>query len=537
MLYDIKKEILDTEEFEFIQIEEREYYWKGIFWLFGYRQGRESVYAFDQLYKKSRKEAYGKMFGAFSMIIKENDTISLFADNSNMNTFFISERYISHSFLENVKKQERLTYNKKAIVEYLETGSTYHNTTIYNEITQLNTDDIIVIEHGNIIKKKKNIKDIDAAGEVISPEEFFKHMAYALEGKQVALSLTGGYDSRLVFAALYKALKIDTVLSGNNIENKEFSIARKLSSIAGVEHKDIIIDKPKISQQEVWDMFQKADGLLFEMQDGDIRLSKYKDELERLKYDVLITGDTGTYHKDWYWLTDFPFYHKKNFSVSKYIKQRLCVINKNIPYGQELQKEYSEFFTNTKKDLESIRKDINTRSYDMFSWKYKYVTNCRYNHMCNGYQCQIYSPLNERELIRYSYALPRRKRFFNNEMRRLTTKFSPEIARISTNYGTNESSEILYVIKDIFIQFVDYIKKAIRLLGRKVLKKTFFVTYPTTWSCKADIANLKLAEEAVNWAKENNWLTQESNLSKIDFSSLGKIMRMYMLANEKGEQG
>lgn len=532
MLYEIDKRILNTEGFSFLNIEGCEYYWKGLFWLFDCKQGEESVYAFEKLYKENPTKAYGKMFGSFCMIRKEGNEIRLFTDNSNMNTLFISDKYISHSFLEMVRNHTELNYDKKAIVEYFETGTTYDEKTVFSEIKQLHTDDVININGEKITLEKKKIKDIDADGDFILPEVFFEKLAYALDGKKTALSLTGGYDSRLVFAVLYKNLKLDTVLSGDNIDNKEFMIAKKLSKIAKVRHKDIIITKPQISEEILHDLFVKEDGVLFEMQDGDIRLSQYKDELEKLKYEVLITGDTGTYHKDWYWLSDFPLYHKKKFSISKYIRQRLIVIDRNIPYGKELKREKNAFFNNMEMSLKKIRKDINTRSYDMFSWKLKYPTKCRYNHLCNGYDFQIYSPLNERELIRYSYALPRRKRFFYNEMRAITTKASPKIARVATNYGTNESSELLYVIKDIFVQFIDYAKKAIRLFGRKFLKKTFFVTHPTTWTCKDEVLHTKLADDAISWAVANKWLTKDANAQNMDFGTLGKIMRLYLLDKE-----
>jgi len=142
-----------------------------------------------------------------------------------------------------------------------------------------------------------------------------------------------------------------------------------------------------------------------------------------------------------------------------------------------------------------------------------------------------YAPLWELELVRYSYHLPRRKRFFYNSMRDITTKANPAIARIPTGYGTTASNEAPYVIRDVFFQIVDYFKKACRLVSRKVLKKSLFVGRVTTWSTEQEVRELDLSKKALEYCIQKGYIAEGTNLSEISYSLLGRIIQIYMLAD------
>ena len=235
---------------------------------------------------------------------------------------------------------------------------------------------------------------------------------------------------------------------------------------------------------------------------GNYIQSFFKKHLGEKNTILFLTGDGGALHKDWEWMQDLPFYHRRKTNLNRFYDQRIEFLKYNNYLGEKLCPVY----TNQKKrilaHLKEYSRSINTESYDFL---YYYISgNRRLYYNLHEFGVFMYAPLNEFEYVRYSYHLPRRKRFFYNQIRKLTTGANKQVARIPTNYATTASSEVRYLMRDVFLQGIDYSKKAIRMFGRKFFNRSFFVSAPFEWDID-DIRLLPYASEALSYAKKMVW--------------------------------
>jgi hypothetical protein len=117
-------------------------------------------------------------------------------------------------------------------------------------------------------------------------------------------------------------------------------------------------------------------------------------------------------------------------------------------------------------------------------------------------------------------------------MREITTANSSSIARVPTVYGTTASSEPAYILRDILFQGIDYYKKAIRMLGRKFLNRSFFIGNSSTWSAEDQVRALDISRRALKYCIDQGFIKPETQLKTLSYSTLGCMIQVYMLAEQ-----
>lgn len=507
-------------------------YVDGLIYVYGKTAGKETV---SWLYEKICNEGnipFEELRGAYTCIIKEKERITAFSDNSNMHCLYYSDNMISSSFLEIVKYEAdsgRIPcFNLEAICEYLTIGNVFFDKTFFNDIYILPSTKYVLIEKNSIIILHKNIGDIDQSSNLSSISDFFDKVAFSLSEMNVCQALTGGYDSRMVYTCLSKRIKDQPAISSNIPDNKDVRYAKMVATV-NKDNLDIIkTEKPVFSDKLIHMLFEKKDGIVPFDIDADIRLLTFKSSLVK-KYNIHLTGDGGVLHKDWEWIPDFPFYRKRKSNANQFYKQRLYYISIDNHIGENLKDIFAGQAQRFVKALDSIAKPINTQSYD--SWYYRVSGNRRSNYNCNPVDGLIsYAPLEEIDIVRYSYALPRRKRFFYNSMRDVMTRENKQIARIKTNYGTNASNEWSYILADIFFQSIEYIRKAIRLISRKIIHKTVLNISVLDWTLEKEIRDSDIAVKAVEFAQLSGFIKPALTMSSLSYSEIQKLIHIYCLS-------
>ncbi|SDO96951.1 hypothetical protein SAMN04515624_10514 [Eubacterium maltosivorans] len=528
--FDKNKASLENIEFQKISYKNFVAYYQGIIWKKRKKAGKNTVISIIDEYIKSNNINFIDIYGAFSIVIvKPDNTIIFFTDNSNMRCFFIGNRTVSSSFLEIAKVEKIDQFDTESIYELLKFGCVYFGKTLLKGISISESDKFYVIKNEKCQCIDKKIGGIDNKTSIDDVNTFFEEMADALSECNITLSLTGGYDSRMVFACLNNYVPIDLFISGDNDEDSDIKIAKKVSEIANKDIDVIKVKKPKELDKKLNNFFEDADGVVSFVNNGFMRINNFLHERANKGYDCYLTGDGGVLHKDWWWIQDFPFYKKRNTNMKKFYSQRIDVFKVDGIFGKELKK-YCDFYENDfYKKCKKYLKKYNSESYDSlyFSLNGK-KTAINYN--SDGKLINIYAPLWELELVRYSYHLPRTKRFYYNSMRTVTTKASPQIAKVKTNSGATESSQIRYILRDCIFFSIDYCKKAIRMLGRKLLKKNFFVGNPTTWSIEKEIRDANITNQALEFCKKCGFLNDKITLSELSFSVVGAIVQIYLLS-------
>lgn len=506
-------------------------YVDGLFYVYGKKAGSESVeWMYNQILDTGCIP-FEELRGAFSCVIERQNVITAFCDNSNMHCFYYSDRFLSSSFLKCVENEassgSQLSFDLEAICEYLTLGNIYFDKTFFDSIHILNSEEFIEIKDGKIVVSKKPIGDIDEPSSVKSFEEFFDKLAYSLSEMRVCQALTGGYDSRLVYACMSNRIKDHPAISANDLNNPDVVCAQKVASANHDELEIIRIEKPVFSESMIYSLFEKNDGIVPMDIDGDIRLLTFKTKLAE-GYNALLTGDGGVLHKDWEWTQDFPFYNRRKSNARRFYRQRLYYLSTRDHLGEALQNSFNSQEKRFIKALDFIAKPINTQSYD--SWYFRISSNWKTSYNINPTSTFIsYAPLNEMDIVRYSYSLPRWKRFFFNSIRDTITSENKKVARIRTNYGTNSSNEPLLILIDVFYQSIEYMRKAYRLIGRKLIRKNVMSESILDWSLEKDIRSSDLAVNAINYSKQKKYINSEVVIEELSYAEVQRLIHIFCL--------
>ncbi len=512
-------------------------YVDGLIFVYGKKAGKESIDWLAESIHNIGSIPFEELHGAFSCIIKDEDKITAFSDNSNMHCLYYSEDIISSRYLKIIQSEleegKEPIFDLEAVCEYLTLGNIYFEKTFFHGIRILASTEIITIEDEHINVFRKPIADIDGQTQVTTINEYFDKVAYSLSEMRVCQALTGGYDSRMVYACLSNKIKDHPAISSNKTDDPDVIHAMEVARNNGSELDVISIQKPKWSIELLNKLLMYLDGIQAIDIESNIRLLAFKKHLAQ-NYDIHLTGDGGVLHKDWEWTQDFPLYRRKKSNAKKFYQQRLYFIKNNNHLGEKLKPVFLNQQARFENYLNHISKSLNTQSYD--SWYYIVSGNRRVAYNNNVFDGFVsYAPLLEIDLVKFSYALPRFERFFYNSMRKTITKENIKIARVPTNYGTTASSEKRYIIRDCFYQTIEYVRKAIRVISRKFFNKTILNNNVLDWSLEQSVRESLTAKEAVEFAQKHEYINS-TEIKELSYIELQRLIHIYWLAqyiNEK----
>lgn len=504
---------------------------QGFFFVLGFESGEKSISEVIRIMEKEKRIPFDQMYGSYVYLIRDTGRTFCFSCNSMLRSVYMCKYGASNSFLEllsYVKERDTLHFNSESVSEYYSLGNIYFNKTFVSEISILDNDKYLLWENNKLTICDKGIGDIEKEGRIKNAKQFYEELAVAIQKYNVALSLTGGYDSRLVLSQLYDKTDM-TLFFTANFQTKDGNVADKVADTVGKELIIIKTEKPKITEEYIVDMVEESDGMQPLSLDSDCRLNNARTVLTNMGINFQLTGDGGVLHKDWEWMQDLPFYHKKKTNLKKFYYQRLAFARKAPFCGAFIQDAYEQQENYFIKSMKKYVKRINTQSYDAL---YHYVSGNRsnlYNHKATKL-FTLYAPLTEFDMVRYSYHLPRRERFFYNHMRKMITSANCNIAKLPTNYGTTASAQKIYLLRDIFFQIKEYAVKAIRMLRRK------FNIRPRSecvldWSLDADLRELSVSSRALEWAISKQIVSAEANTNNLPYTHLTRLVHMFVLYN------
>ncbi len=170
--------------------------------------------AFDDLI-----ELVGKLNGVFTILFKKNETLFIASDKTRFFPIFytlISDKYyISDSAFELINRMPNPSIDLVNAHIFKASGYTIDNGTLIKGIFSVKPAEWILFENNQIVKTSSfysfaienqlnssynELKEMS----VEKLESSFKRLIVSLENKQVALPLSGGYDSRLIAVMLKK---------------------------------------------------------------------------------------------------------------------------------------------------------------------------------------------------------------------------------------------------------------------------------------------------------------------------------------------
>lgn len=533
MILESTGDLTPTEDFIQYRWKEDVHYVSGFFYIAGFRAGEESCVQVQQALEKTGVPPFEQMRGAFHYCIRRRDGRTfLFSCNSNLHCLYVGGHAAATGFEELLRhlqmRGETVSFDMESLCECYTLGRVFFEKTLAEQISVLSNEKyILYTPAGSLEILDKGVSGLDGKSGVSDPAAYFSDIARAASGLRVAQALTGGYDSRMVFSQLNGQMPLSAFLATNLLDGAEYRYAKRVADAGGKDLRVFQTEKPALTEDLLTQLMEEADWAVPLSLDGDVRTHSFRRRLREEEFQLEFTGDGGVLHKDWEWMQDLPFYHRKGTNLKRFYHQRIAFEENAPALGPLLKDVYARQEERIIFQLRPYVRSINTQSYDML---YHYVTGDRricYNRNTRSFSS--FAPLLELDFLRRSYHLPRRSRFFYNFLREMTTAASPAIARIPTVYGTTASSEPLYLLRDIFFQLIDYGRKGVRMIGRQLFHKTFLNENVIEWSLENELRSLPMSGKAVAWAVQENLLDKSASVQTLPYAQLNRIVYFYML--------
>lgn len=507
--------------------EELDVYINGILFCRRMKEGEESIaYVVDCL-QKNGEIPFDKLYGSYTVVIDFHSNRQIvFSDNSCMHGFYISENYIGSNFCEIVKAENCNKIDAIGACEYfalIRGGLSYH--TYVEGIFFSDNEEYYEIANSKRIKCKKNIGSIESGNIITNVSDFFQDVVHAFSDKKIICALTGGFDSRAVAACCNNVKPIDCFVSGDNDKSTEIVLAKKAAQAGGYTMKQIKSSYPEISDRVIVDNWVSKGGYHISFGTAEFRIDKFMAELSADGYEVLIDGSAGDMHKEFWFTQEFPFYRRKKARPELFYSSRMKKYSSL--FGEKIASAVSEMEEIELKELSSLSRENNTKSCLLYGWYNDWYSMAARN--TEGKSPVVYSPLQEIDLVRYSYSISPRGKFMNMFLRRIISNVNVRVARVKTVYGTTASAEPLFLVRDFFFQMLRYGQQYIRYIIRKLTGKSVFLPVVDTFSSDAEVKQTETVKDAVNWAKNQGYITKDAGIDDIPMELIDVVLNLYFI--------
>ena len=297
----------------------------GSIWL-GRRFGKEALQAFvdrldgERIFNTNEPSIYRPLTGAFILIVSDGEAVQVLNDRLGAIKLFMDRgiNTLSTSFLSVAESQSELTLNSQAAREYVLIEASHSTDTIVKEITSLNAGEMIDLSRKVISRIWMPIREeplprysrIEEAIEDIESDltAHFRKISSAYTSAAVALS--GGFDSRLVYALCRKTgINVNLFVYGSS-QSSDVKIATTIAEKEGVYIN--VVDKNKEAQQfkpmssgafmEAIDFFDgtPVDGAMDCGVDRETRVR------QTMSGDIVLNGGGGEIYRNFFRITSRP---------------------------------------------------------------------------------------------------------------------------------------------------------------------------------------------------------------------------------------
>lgn len=233
------------------------------------------------------KVDYDAFCGHFVTIIQEGDRIQLLCDPLGQYNLFFSKdcSLISSSFLSVVYGLKSVTLNRWALIENLLGGIIIGSDTIFNEIKKATGNWPVELNGIKILRPRRNCEDVfsdkvnkhsqdeEVRRQLDILKEYFKNLEGWLNGRKVAIGMTGGHDSRLLLGMLLETGAIPVIHTHpRKIEDADLKAVRLICRSLGIE--PIITEVIFTEDMDEKTTFETMKEAMV-YKDGLVRLSHY----------------------------------------------------------------------------------------------------------------------------------------------------------------------------------------------------------------------------------------------------------------------
>jgi hypothetical protein len=495
-----------------------------------FRVGRPGGRAcFTPREKRLAKRAFGRFLVKF---LKAPDgQVHHLVDPTAMMRVFITSNGIFGSYISALKSQ-RLTLNTcdvEGLVEFLNYGRFGANYTHHPSVTSLRGSDRLEIDtDGKVQLHERPLADlIEHQGE--SVDTVFSHLATALEGRRVAVDLTGGMDSRLVVALLHAhGLAFDTGLSGMK-GYTEFKTAQRVAERLGRQFNRYghVIDNLELDLRRA---VKRSEGLLDALYSH--RPTMMQESRAAAGFEVVVGGLGGEMINDFAMLHDLPFIGRRHADLERFFDLRLLP----VPMPEKLLAgPYRQAQAGLKQRmlcrLEGFRRESAAATYLNIYYAHRMSAAAGAALTANLKMgvAQL-APFMDYELFAGTYDLPFRERFASRHHRRLIATAAPEIRGLPSSTGMVVRGGIVGEVEDLLRFGLRLAGRAKRKAEQRFFQRALRQESPDHPQLVQRLRQGGLAQEALNSLQDRGVLAQELSLEELPDPWLGNVVTLHLFA-------
>ncbi len=510
------------------------YYYTPIIFTKNTEAGEETIkYVADQ-YKSNDSINFIELLGSYKVVIEDTNKgeVIFFTDNSNLRSFYMNGSKVSDSFLELLENGENLELNYDSVVEYLYFGKNYFHKTYVKNIDRSSREHYYVIKDGVIEEKSKNIYDLDNKDIAIDVYEFSDILKRNLTSKEEkkGLSLTGGFDSRYVLSML-NSDTLDITLYSSVEDYPDSRVSRKIANTLNKKFKVFIIGRPDVVEEDIVKLFDEQDAYMsfFLGVDFAYKMPTFLGNMKEEGYSYLLTGDTGTYHKDDDWQDEILNYNNPKTNTVKFFNNRMKPSSNTGVYTDRSKAVIESAIKDILNWLDNNKQSINTESIDWFKWHLLTDAYTPLYYNTKSSHLEVYAPLIEYRFIANSYHLKRSQRKFGRYMAAFISEKMPDVAQIPTVLGTTTSNRKRDKVRNVLFNGINFGVRAIRLVNRKLFGKGF-MNYTDNWSLDEFVRESNLASKAISFGEGKGLINK--GYSSIDDETIARLIEVYLVSKK-----
>lgn len=389
-----------------------------------------------------------KLLGQFCVGIHLEDKIYLFTDRLGVYRVYhdANKQVFSNSFLCIVELIERVGINKQSVYEYVIQGGTYGGHTFYEEVRTLTSDLVIDVETATIECGQPYRPNNGFANKTIDENiELNAHTikSYARQlisvfGENISCALSGGYDTRLLLAALLNRGLLPKLHVYGASTDSDVAIALEISKAYNwpIKH----IDKRQFARAHPDEFkvisernFHQFDGFTYSgIFDNGADLQTRHERVS--EGELYLNGGGGEIYRNFFHLRSRP-YNVKEFLWSFY-----CQFDPRTFTSEFCEKQYLDNLKRKIREVLDVQEDTLRREqieflYPGFRGRFWMGRNLSLDNRFGS----ALTPFSDLSIVESALTVPVAQKEFGNFEARLIRELSPSLASHQSGYGYNFS--------------------------------------------------------------------------------------------------
>ena len=397
------------------------------------------------------KDFFNSFLGNYGICIYKKGRLVIFNDYGGIYHLYrtLDDSIISTSFLAVVKSLPKTTVSKQELYEYIWDGTMYGGRTFVHEVERLDSNKVYQLHP----KTEFYAKDVSI--ENVSSKMVFNEQVKAVAdsilsyfellgkhfGNNISTALSGGFDSRLILAAMRKKGLVPYVYVYGNDSSPDVQIAKMICQGEGIDLDHINRSKLHTVGMDDFKEFMHTSYYFNDGQgmkgcfEGGQDLSTRRDRA--LKANLQLNGGGGEAMRNYFTMPD------KTYPVEVFVKTVFFYVHSSMCTDQFNENEYYGELEDKIKKVLGISSNLLTRSdvelvYPKCRLRYWMGQN---NSINNNLACAL-TPLAEPRYTWPSCAYPLEWKNGGRFEAAVINIIDPDLARYPSQYGHNFADPI-----------------------------------------------------------------------------------------------